>query len=492
LTNWAGKLAVSKPAGYPSQPGPLWEHFYQLTQIPRPSGEEAAVRDYIVELAEQANLQWQQDAAGNLVVYLPGSAGREQESPVVIQNHLDMVTVKTADKQHDFSTDPLTLLVEDGWLLADRTTLGADNGLGCAAALALITDTSLVHPPLEVLFTVEEETGLYGATDLDASLLQGRRMLNLDTEDWGELFIGCAGGRGWILRRPMATQAAVDNSEFWCLTLRGLAGGHSGIQIHQQLGNAIKLLGQWLAEAQELGLRLAGFEGGVAHNVIPREASLVFCCAPAQEQTLRTLNEQMTARWQSYLTEADAGLELQLESAAPAPVVTPTEQDTFIQLLLVFPHGAISYNREQPADLVDLSINLALVRLDADGLCLETTLRYFNSEEALALEQQVKALARWLQAEVETTIDYPGWQPYFESPLLAQTAAVSEQLFGRKAAIKAIHAGLECGIIKSKKEEMDVVSFGPTIRGAHSPRERLEIATVAPFWQLLTTLLSRL
>lgn len=483
---------MSKPGDFPLEPAALWEHFYQITQIPRPSGEEAAVRNSIVELAGERDIPWRQDAAGNLVVYVPGSTGRAQESPVVIQNHLDMVTVKTADKQHDFSADPLSLQVEDGWLLADRTTLGADNGLGCAAALALMTDSSFSHPPLELLFTVEEETGLYGATDLDASLLSGRRMLNLDTEDWGELFIGCAGGRGWIMRRPMDVQAPLDGAQFWCVTLRGLAGGHSGIQIHQQLGNAIKLLGQWLAAAQELGLQLTGFEGGVAHNVIPREASIVFCCAPGRELDLRALNEQMTARWQSYLGEADAALALELKRAAPAPVLEQSQQDIFTQLLLVFPHGAVSYNREQPADLVDLSINLALVRLDASGLYLETTLRYFNGEEALALEQQVQAIAGWLHAEVETTIDYPGWQPCFESQLLAQTAAVSEELFGDKAAVKAIHAGLECGIIKSKIDDIDVVSFGPTIRGAHSPRERLEIATVGPFWQLLTTLLSRL
>jgi dipeptidase D len=483
---------MSKPAEYPLQPEHLWQHFYQISQIPRPSGEEAAVRDYIVELAQQHQCQWRQDAAGNLVVYVPGSSEREQQSPVVIQNHLDMVTVKTDDKEHNFSADPLMLRVVDGWLLADRTTLGADNGLGCAAALALLTDSSLSHPPLELLFTVEEETGLYGATDMDASLLSGQRMLNLDTEDWGELFIGCAGGRGWIMRRTLE-RADLDSSlACWCLSLRGLAGGHSGIQIHQQLGNAIKLLAQWLDEAAALELQLIAFEGGVAHNVIAREASLVFCCHPSRETELEALNERMLSRWRSYLGEADAGLELNLAAATPGPPLTPAAQDTFIQLLLVFPHGAISYNQQQPADLVDLSINLALVRLDSAGLMLETTLRYFNAEEALSLQQQVIALARWLDASLETTIDYPGWQPDFDSPLLAQTAALCEELFGNKPAIKAIHAGLECGILKSKKPTMDVVSFGPTIRGAHSPRERLEIATVPPFWQLLTTLLSRL
>ena len=481
-----------KPDNYPDEPAELWEHFYQITQIPRPSGEEDALRSYIIKLAERAGHSWKTDAAGNLVVYVAGSEGRGGDAPVIIQNHLDMVTVKTDDKDHDFSVDALTLQVQDGWLLADRTTLGADNGVGCAAALAVMTDRSVSHPPLELLFTVEEETGLYGASDLDASLLSGTRMLNLDTEDWGQVFVGCAGGRGWILRRQLERSTESGDGESWRVSLRGLAGGHSGIQIHQQLGNAIKLLGQWLVEAGDLDVRLCAFAGGVAHNVIPREASLEFHCASGQRAQLEALNAGLLDRWQSYLPEADAGLELRLEPIESTAAVTPAAQALFQQLIMVFPHGAISYNLEQPAELVDLSINLAVVRLDASDLYLETTLRYFNEKQALGLAQQVLAIADCLELEPEETIDYPGWQPAFDNPLLAQTVALYEELFGNPPAIKAIHAGLECGILKSKKSDMDIVSFGPTIRGAHSPRERLEIATVPGFWQLLTTLLERM
>ncbi len=485
-------MTVTKPDNYPVEPAELWQHFYQITQTPRPSGEEAALRSHIIELAERAGQTWKTDTAGNLVVYVAGSQGRGEEAAVIIQNHLDMVTVKTDDKDHDFSLDALTLKVEDGWLLADRTTLGADNGLGCAAALALMTDPSVFHPPLELLFTVEEETGLYGAADLDAGLLSGTRMLNLDTEDWGEVFVGCAGGRGWILRREMERATEPGTGESWRLSLRGLAGGHSGIQIHQQLGNAIKLLGQWLVEARDLDVRLCAFDGGVAHNVIPREASLDFHCAPGLRTQLEALNAGLLARWQSYLPEADAGLELCLEPVESALAVTPALQALFQQLIMIFPHGAISYNLERPAELVDLSINLAILRLHAKGLYLETTLRYFNEKQALGLAQQVLAIADWLEAEPEQTVNYPGWQPEFDNPLLAQTVALYAELFGNPPAIKAIHAGLECGILKSKKSDMDIVSFGPTIRGAHSPRERLEIATVPGFWRLLTTLLERM
>ncbi|MDH5171061.1 MAG: M20/M25/M40 family metallo-hydrolase, partial [Gammaproteobacteria bacterium] len=225
-----------KPAGYPVEPAHLWEHFYQITRIPRPSRQEAAVRQYVIDLARQGGHPWRMDEAGNLAVSIAASAGRADRPAVIIQNHLDMVTVKTGDRDHDFSTQPLSLQVVDGWVRADRTTLGADNGVGCAAALALMTDTTVAHPPLELLFTVDEETGLGGALNLDPALLSGSLMLNLDTEDWHELYVGCAGAGGWDLQRSFATEPLPAGAERWQLTLKGLAGGHSGIQIHQQLG----------------------------------------------------------------------------------------------------------------------------------------------------------------------------------------------------------------------------------------------------------------
>ncbi len=266
-----------KPDNYPSTPAHLWRHFYAITQIPRPSRQEAAVRQYVIEQAEQGGHSWRMDAEGNLVVAVAASAGLEHREAVIIQNHLDMVTVKTADKQHDFSRDPLNLAVEDGWLRADRTTLGADNGVGCAAALALMTDPDVVHPPLELLFTVDEETGLGGALRLDASLLRGTRMLNLDTEEWQELYVGCTGGGGWEFTRTFATGTPPVAAQHWTLSIKGLAGGHSGIQIHEQLGNAIKLLGQCLQDLD--GVQIAALDVGVAHNVIPREGSVSFVCS---------------------------------------------------------------------------------------------------------------------------------------------------------------------------------------------------------------------
>jgi dipeptidase D len=479
-----------KPNNYPSEPAHLWQHFYQFTQTPRPSKEEQAIRQYVIDQAEALGHRWAQDAEGNLVVYVAGSAGREDEASVIVQNHLDMVTVKTDDKAHDFHRDPLDLKVEDGWLLADRTTLGADNGLGCAAALALMTDAEVSRPPLELLFTVDEETGLGGALNLDASLLSGKLMLNLDTEDWNELYVGCAGGGGWEFRRQLATAAAPSTAEHWQLSLKGLAGGHSGVQIHEQLGNAIKLLSQLLYEVD--GLQLSAFDAGVAHNVIPREARAVFAAAAGQEAQLREQMVRLRAQWVGFLPGADSQLELILEPAETNAALSEDDSRLVLDLVMAMPHGAQSYNLAQPADLVDLSINLALLRLDDGKLFVESSFRFFNDDPTPSLCRGVEAIARQFGLEITPVAGYPGWQPNFDSPLLERGKALHAQMFGYEPDVKAIHAGLECGILLSKKPDMDILSFGPTIRGAHSPTERLEIATVPPFWQYLTTLLAQL
>lgn len=478
-----------KPKQYPQQPAHLWEHFYQITQIPRPSKAEAAIKQYVIDQAEASGAAWEEDAEGNLVVRVPASAGRDHQSPVIIQNHLDMVTVKTDDKDHNFNTDALDLEVVDGWLKADRTTLGADNGVGCAAALAVMTDTSVSRPPLELLFTVDEETGLGGALNLDASLLSGKRMLNLDTEDWNELYVGCAGGGGWTFTRDFQTVSPGDE-QFWKLSLKGLAGGHSGIQIHEQLGNAIKLLAQLMLDLG--GARLLSLDAGIAHNVIPREGSAVIALPVGAESQLRERVETLTQQWLGFLPEADHALSLTAEPDEQTAGLSREDTLTVLGLLAAFPHGVQSYNLKQPADLPDISINLAVCRVQAGELFLESSFRFFNYDQSLPLQQSVMGLAAAFDLHVEPEAGYPGWQPDFESALLAKGVALHENLFGYTPEIKAIHAGLECGILKSKIPDCDILSFGPTIRGAHSPTERLEIATVTPFWEYLKAMLATL
>ena len=479
-----------KPADYPAEPAQLWEHFYQITRIPRPSKQEAAVRQYVIDLAERGGHSWRTDDVGNLVVSVAATTGRADRPTVMVQNHLDMVTVKTGDKDHDFSSQPLSLQVVDGCVMADRTTLGADNGVGCAAALALMTDREVAHPPLELLFTVDEETGLGGALNLDPALLTGKLMLNLDTEDWHELYIGCAGAGGWQMRRSFETVPLAANTEQWQLSLQGLAGGHSGIQIHEQLGNAIKLLGQCLAQVS--GAQLAHFDAGLAHNIIPREGVLRFSCPAGGGKQLQGSLQELQAQWLGYLPAADAALELTLQPADIRRVLTAADTRLLLDLIALFPHGAQAYNLVQPAELVDLSINFARLSLAQGELMVESSFRFFNETQSLPLQHQALGLARVFGLTVSETVAYPGWQPDFDSPLLARASALHERLFGLRPAVKAIHAGLECGILKGKKPDMDILSFGPTIRGAHSPTERLQIDTVPPFWQFLTALLAEL
>lgn len=479
-----------KPEHYPLQPKHLWEHFYQFTQIPRPSKQEEAIRQYVIEQAEESACEWKRDSEGNLTVYVPASPGKETRPTIIVQNHLDMVTVKTLDRVHDFNTDPLQLQVENGWLSADRTTLGADNGAGCAAALALMTDSSVSHPPLELLFTVDEETGLGGALNLDPALLSGTLMLNLDTEDWNELYIGCAGGGGWEFTRQFDTHETTAGHECQRLVVKGLAGGHSGVQIHQQLGNAIKIACDFLGEFVDC--QLAEIDAGVAHNVIPREAAFTFSCPTEQVQALRQRLSDLRKHYLGFLPEADNGLELMLDPAENAPSLSSEDSRTVLDLLHALPHGAQAYSLSQPADLVDLSINLAMVKLKGGALFIESSYRFFNEEQSLPLCRQVEAIARSFRMHTRPVEGYPGWQPDFSSALLATGKLLHQRLFGFEPEVKAIHAGLECGILKSKKPDVDILSFGPTIRGAHSPSERLKIDTVEPFWEYLCALMEEL
>lgn len=483
-----------KPEQYPETPEQLWRHFYRISQIPRPSGQEAAMRDEIIQLANLQGCLHKTDSTGNLVVYVPATEGYEQAPTVAIQNHIDMVTVKTAETDHDFERDALSLIVDDDWLKADGTTLGADNGVGVAAALAAMTDESVVHPAMELLFTVEEETGLYGASGLDASLLSAERMINLDTEDWGEIYIGCAGGYGYEANRQVMAKLPKPGLVAWKIHLKGLTGGHSGVQIHEQLGNANKLLVELLAEARELNWQLSRFRGGVAHNVIAREASAIVMLDETQLEQWQGLLATAKERWLSYLPQTDHGLEwvFAAEDIAEPMVLTQADTEAFLNLVSLMPHGAQSYNLMQPADLVDVSCNLAVINLSHKELSLQTSLRFFNRAQTVALKQQLESIFNTFHLNFKNILDYPGWNPDFNSALVARTQALAERITKQPVALKAIHAGLECGILISKKPGMDVVSFGPTIRGAHSPSERLQISTVEPFWLLLKDLLQDL
>jgi len=312
-------------------------------------------------------------------------------------------------------------------------------------------------------------------------------MLNLDTEEWQELYVGCTGGGGWQFQRTFAIAVPPVGAEHWTLSIKGLAGGHSGIQIHQQLGNAIKLLGQCLQGLDSV--QIAALDVGVAHNVIPREGSVSFGCSVATSSRLAAHVEQVKEQALGYLPQADGQLEFVLQSGPVDQVLSTSDSAAILDLLAAFPHGAQAYNLQLGSALVDLSINLARARLAHGEFFLESSYRFFNEAQSLPLQQSVLALARTFALSVKPDVGYPGWQPDMDSPLLAQARALHERLFGIAPAVKAIHAGLECGILKGKKPDLDILSFGPTIRGAHSPTERLQIDTVEPFWRFLKELL---
>jgi dipeptidase D len=482
-----------KPTGYPQEPKYIWDRFYDITQIPHPSKKEDKIIEYLIGFAKEHNFEYKMDDEKNVVIYVPGTEGYEDHDAVIIQSHMDMVTVKTNDKEHNFDTDSLDLVVEDGWLKADRTTLGADNGLGIAAALAAAEDKSVKHPPLEILCTTDEETGLNGATNLDASMLSGKKMLNLDTEDWGEIYIGCAGGLGYEMKRNYEKTSAKESFKGYSLVIEGLAGGHSGVQIHEQNGNALKLLAELLNDLSDLDIQLNSVKGGVAHNVIAREAEAIIFTDKANEAEINSRIEKAKERWLGILPKADHEIEIKLgQKETDNDVLNNEDYLNLLDFMTLFPHGAASYNLNQPADLVDLSSNFSVLQVENGLIKVIMSLRFFNREEAISMDQKIHALGRTFGLSMEKILDYPSWKPEFDNPLLDFSLNVYEENFGEKPKIKAIHAGLECGIIKSKKTDIDIVSFGPTILGAHSPTERVEIETVDGFWKLFVKLLEKL
>ncbi|GLC42124.1 hypothetical protein PLESTM_001294000 [Pleodorina starrii] len=503
-------------------PAPLWRYFKDLTQIPRPSKHEGRVLQYLKDFAAERQLAWQQDAVGNLVIRRPGSGGGEGAPCVVIQGHVDMVCEKEPDSPHDFLVDPLLLRREGDWLQASGTTLGADNGIGVAAALALLSSPpSAKLPPLECLFTVDEETGLTGAFEISPDLLTGRTMLNLDTEDWGEVFIGCAGGGDMSLELEVLLESPPQQlpaMRAHLLKLGGLLGGHSGLNIHEGRGNAVQLLGRALAAVAAAagpdGWRLAELAGGDKRNAIARDAAAVVLVAADKEAAVAAAVQALLDELRTEYGSVETGLSLTLtprpaaDAAAGAPpvdaVVGPPDVDRLLALLRGLPHGPIKFSHAVPG-LVETSCNVASIK-EAPSLPTcgpSTTRRYVivtstRSSIMGALEATrdvIQGLARLAGCvAVQRGKAYPGWQPNLDSRVLQVTLDAYRDMMGgsQTAKVGAIHAGLECGILGEKFPGMDMVSFGPTIKGAHSPEERVKISTVEPFWQLTVNVLERL
>jgi dipeptidase D len=470
------------------EPHALWQHFDDLLTIPRPSKHEEKARGYVIAVAERKGLAHREDAIGNVVVLKPASPGKEGSPAVVLQAHLDMVTEMNAGTVHDFFKDPIIPRRDGEWVKATGTTLGADNGIGAATLLALLDSDDLVHGPLELLFTVDEETGLTGALDLDPAALglKGRLLLNLDSEEEGTVTVGCAGGSTSRLTLPLESAPAPQGTASLAVKLSGLKGGHSGMEIHLQRGNALKLLARVLfAAAQQTPFHLASFSGGNKHNAIPREAAAQVVVPAASRDAFQTAAEQEIAAIAAEIRSADPDVKLEIaEAPAPGRAWTVAASRRAIDLLNALPHGVLTMSYDIPG-LVETSTNLGAV----------TVLMSTRSSVASAMRstrRRLRSIAELAGAEVVETEGYPGWKPDLASPLLARFQQVHHRLTGKDAEVLAIHAGLECGILREKFPEMNAISFGPIIKGAHSPDEGVKIDSVGRFWELLKATLADL
>ena len=482
------------PENYPVQPLELWQRFYEITQIPRPSKQEQQFVQYLVEQAKRYGLEYRLDQAQNVVIYLPATKGYESHPTIILQAHSDMVCDKLPERVIDFATEPLDIYVENGWIKARGTTLGADNGIGCAFALALLGNDKLAHPPLELLFTSDEETGLNGALNLDASMLQGKRLINTDTEEWGAVYIGCAGGIDYELKKHCALTFAPENLLPFQLIVGGLKGGHSGIDIHQGRQNAIKILAEVLWELDSIGIELAEFSGGRAHNIIPRDASALILIRPENEQPCREMCVKKLQQFLAYMNQEDQNLFIKFVSAEKRPekIYTKNDKDCFLNLMNLFPHGAHGFNWLSKEPLVNYSNNLAIARLQDEELFVKTSLRYFERNESIPIELKLQSLAKSFGLELVKGGEYPSWRPEFENNQLLELAKqVFRDSFNHEIEIKAIHAGLECGILKDKLGRVDAISIGPNLKAVHSPSEALEIDSTVKCFEFLTKILER-
>ena len=478
------------------EPGLLWGHFLAVSRIPRCSGNEAKVREYVLDVAARNGCDHRTDPTGNTLVRKKASPGMETRPVVVLQAHLDMVCEKNKETAHDFMKDPIRWRRDGDWMGAEGTTLGADNGIGVAAMLALIEAKDVAHGPLELLFTVDEETGLTGATTLAPDMLTGRTLLNLDSEDEETLYIGCAGGRDTLLVLPLYTEPATEGWAAASIRVGGLLGGHSGLEIDRGRGNAIKLLARFLAKkAPLLQLRVADMEGGSKRNAIPRECEARVCLPPDHLDALGRAAREFDAIVKEEYRTQDPGVWVRLaEEGRPAPaagrVFRAELQARLVDLLICLPHGPLSMSPDIPG-LVQTSTNLAVVRVEEQGLVISTSQRSSVAAELDAASDTVAAAGRLAGARIHHGEGYPGWRPDPDSPVLGLAKTVYPALFGREPKVTAIHAGLECGIIGARFPGMDMISFGPTIRGAHSPDEQVHIASVKRFWDLLVAILAK-
>ncbi|NQU51218.1 MAG: aminoacyl-histidine dipeptidase [Bacteroidetes bacterium] len=475
-------------------PQPLFNYFEDICQVPRPSKKEEKIRQFLLDFAASNNLKAKTDEVGNVLILKPATSGYENAPTVILQTHMDMVCEKNSDKVFDFDNDPIETQVVDGWVKARGTTLGADCGIGIAAQMAVLASSEMKHGAIECLITVDEETGLTGAFALQSGFLSGSVLLNLDSEDEGEIFIGCAGGIDTLATFNYQTETVPVNSVALKLLVSGLLGGHSGDDIHKNRGNANKILNRFLWNAaKKYDLRIADFNGGNLRNAIAREAFAIVTIPENEKEALLSGFEKYFTAVKSEFERTEPGLKLTNESAKqPTSVIDKTTQGNLLNAVYGSPHGVLAMSTSMEG-MVETSTNLASVKFIEDNKIRVVTCQRSEVEtRKYWAAEMAESVFRLAGAEVEHTDGYPGWAPNPDSEVVKTTVDSYKKLFGVVPIVRSIHAGLECGLFLEKYPNLDMVSFGPTIRGAHSPDERLDIAATEKFWIHLVAVLENI
>ncbi|PIF03247.1 MAG: cytosol nonspecific dipeptidase [Draconibacterium sp.] len=476
------------------EPQPLFDYFEEICQVPRPSKKEEKIRKYLLDFAAKNNLQAKEDEIGNVLIFKPAIKGRENAPTVILQTHMDMVCEKNSDKVFDFDNDAIEPYVDGNWVKANGTTLGADCGIGVAAQLAVLTSNEIEHGPIECLITVDEETGLTGAFALQPNFLTGDILLNLDSEDEGEIFIGCAGGIDTVATLSFNKNLVPAEHKAYKIIVSGLLGGHSGDDIHKNRGNANKIINRFLWSAQQkFGMSLSDFNGGNLRNAIAREATAVVMIPNAESSNFEAAFKDFAEKVKVEFENNEPKINLELQSTTePSFVMDKESQKKLLNTVYACPHGVLEMSTRMEG-MVETSTNLASVKFQEDDTVLITTSQRSEIESrkeyAAATVRSVFELAG---AKVRHSDGYPGWTPNPKSKVLKTTVEAYEKIFGEKPIVRSIHAGLECGLFLEKYPHLDMVSFGPTIRGAHSPDERLDINTTQKFWKHLIEVLENI
>lgn len=469
------------------EPKALWKNFYSLTQIPRPSKKEAQVIEFMKKFGEDLGLETIVDEIGNVIIKKPATEGMEDRKGIILQGHLDMVPQKNSDIDHDFEKDPIDAYVDGEWVTAKGTTLGADNGMGVAASMAVLEANDIAHGPIEALFTIDEETGMTGAENLKAGMLDGDILLNLDSEDEGELYIGCAGGVDTTALMNYTEEDVPEGMATFNIAVKGLKGGHSGLDINLGRGNANKIMNAFLVTASEkFGLRVAELKGGSLRNAIPRESFATVVVPTDKVDDFKRFTEEFTEIAKDEFKEADPGLEIVVEEAAtPArKLMDADSQAKLFNAISEAPNGVIAMS-ESVEGIVETSTNLAIVNVTDGKINVASLQRSLVDGDRDKIGEQMKKV--FLDNGFNATNEgaYPGWKPNPGSTILKEMKEIYNNKFGKVPEVKVIHAGLECGLLGSVYTNWDMISFGPTIRFPHSPDEKVNIPTVQKFWDFL-------